>query len=112
MTLSLTDFPPIAGCGYVYAIAFSNGSVKVGSTADPETRIKTHRENAKAFEIQIVDLWLTDAHVNYLLSEQIALGIARSRSTKVLRKENFAGIDFKSMTSWFDELGLGREYWS
>lgn len=59
----------IRGQGYLYIVGFSTGAIKVGQTVEPRKRLRDHRRDALAFGVYVVDLWVSEAHANYLANE-------------------------------------------
>jgi hypothetical protein len=56
--------------GYVYAVTYSTGAVKVGSTADPRGRAVQLRNLAAQFGVTITNAWLSAPHGEYRTNEQ------------------------------------------
>lgn len=77
--------------GYVYLVEFDNGTVKVGSTANPKARFETFRRDAHAFGLSIVRTWLSVLHDDYQRNEEKLLGLAAERGTSRDGREYFTG---------------------
>jgi hypothetical protein len=45
--------------GYIYAIEFSGGVTKVGRTASPRKRLRTHARDAARFSITLTRAWVS-----------------------------------------------------
>lgn len=57
------------GEGYLYVVEFGTGTVKVGQTEDPQKRLATHRGEAQAFGVHIVNYWISPSHLNFRANE-------------------------------------------
>jgi hypothetical protein len=55
--------------GYVYAVAYSTGAVKVGATRNPRSRANDLRIGAAQYGATITDAWLSRPHGEYQLNE-------------------------------------------
>lgn len=86
-----------ASGGYVYAISFDNGTVKVGSTINPNQRIRFHQTTAIQFDITVLDLWLSPELDDYLKAERRLLAAATRLSGRGLLREWFRGLDFRTL---------------
>jgi DNA-binding XRE family transcriptional regulator len=111
MTPAIELLPVVGGCGYVYVIAFSNGTVKVGKTTEPATRFASHANTAASFDIHITGWWLTDEHSSYSRTEQAAIAAADallvSPATKT-RREYFHGLDVNDVVAACAAIGLAQ----
>lgn len=56
--------------GHVYAVAYSTGAVKVGSTRNPRGRAVELRNGAAQYGATITDAWLSAPHGEYLANER------------------------------------------
>lgn len=67
MAAHTKDLPERAedGHGYIYVIGFSNGTVKVGSTARPRMRFTQHRGDATKFGLRVDEWWISEALPDY-----------------------------------------------
>ncbi len=89
--------------GYLYAVAFSTGMVKVGQTVEPRTRLNKHRRDAEAFGAEVTGLWLSPLHRNYQRNE--ILFIARCSRLGHRRKNEF----FRTSLDAVVEIAAGLE---
>ena len=55
--------------GYVYVIAFSDGTVKVGRTQKFGPRMIRHRANARNFGLSVTGSWISAPHAEWLANE-------------------------------------------
>jgi hypothetical protein len=78
---------------YVYVLGFSTGAVKVGQTFDPARRIREHRRDAAAFNVNLVSFWVSPAHKNYLANEAELIAGCLAISPSV-RKEYFPNLAY------------------
>jgi len=93
--------PVVPGKGYLYAVAFSTGVIKVGQTIDPRARLGNHRSHAAAYGIAVVNLWISAAHRDYVLSETRLIRECLKLGSRE-RREYFSGIEFAPIVA----LGL------
>lgn len=59
--------------GVVYAVEFSDGTVKVGKTQSPNRRLREHASAASRFGIAIVRSWVSIRHSEFCASEKAVL---------------------------------------
>lgn len=85
--------PAVPGKGYLYAVEFSTGVVKVGQTTDPRARLGAHRSHADAYGVAVANFWLSAAHRDYILSETRLIKECRKLGSRE-RREYFHGIEF------------------
>lgn len=83
--------------GYVYALAFDNGTVKVGATANPRGRFATHESSARSFGIALAAQWLSPMHEGHYATETKLVGIARDLGGAVVGNEFFTAVDFTDL---------------
>lgn len=92
-----TPLPEAAGKGaergYLYVIAFSTGTVKVGKTKRPEKRFGEHEREAAAFGGTITERWLSAAHDGYATNEGRLIDACATEGTQI-RREYFSGLPF------------------
>ena len=50
--------------GYVYVLAFDNGTIKVGRTQNAARRLGSHKSSARSFGLTITDEWVSPLHVD------------------------------------------------
>lgn len=88
-----------AGQGYLYVIRFETGVVKVGQTNHPSRRIAEHRRDAFAYNVVIIDLWVSGIHDAHLANETKLIAHARSVAGST-RREYFHGADFRQVAEF------------
>lgn len=93
--------------GYVYAVAFSHGTVKVGQTADIGGRLNTHRCNARSFGVTVTDWWVSPLHAEWRENEEALKAIARNLGGTPSSPEYFSGIEFAALVSEAVKLPFG-----
>lgn len=65
MTADLNVFRPKYGrSGHIYVAELSDGRVKVGFSANPETRLRQHQSTANIFAVQVLRTWVSPFHAN------------------------------------------------
>ncbi|MBF6411006.1 GIY-YIG nuclease family protein [Nocardia farcinica] len=89
------DMPQYHGC--IYVVAFGDGSIKVGKTRRPKSRLRTHLNKAAEHGLEMVDLWISGEHVEYAENET-ALINSLSACAEVRVRETFTGASFNEAT--------------
>ena len=90
--------------GFVYVIEFSNGTVKVGRTENPDSRMSAHAAAGKKFGALITDKWLSPQHSEWLANETRLKGIAAELGGTVAAQEYFTGVGFADVVARAQEL--------
>jgi hypothetical protein len=85
--------------GYVYVVAFSHGTVKVGQTANIGSRISTHKCNARSFGVTVTDWWASPVHAEWQQNEEALKVIARNLGGTPTSPEYFTGVDFAALVN-------------
>ncbi|AEV86672.1 hypothetical protein ACWT_5655 [Actinoplanes sp. SE50] len=80
--------------GFLYAIKFSNGVIKVGSTRTPQARLRTHAGEAAGFGHQVLDQWLSDEHDGYQSTEQTLIAQMTFLACQRHRREYFQHVNW------------------
>jgi DNA-binding CsgD family transcriptional regulator len=70
-------------CGYVYAVEYSSGAVKVGATRNPQQRMRQLGWAAAEFGVTLVRGWLSDADEDYLIREGDLIGYAATLGPRI-----------------------------
>jgi hypothetical protein len=97
----------LPGEGFIYAIKFSTGTIKVGQTLDPHRRLGEHRRDAEAYNVAIIRYWVSPAHDNYLDNEIELIGFCDGISARA-KREYFHDVDFDSVV----KFACGLTYYS
>lgn len=104
----------VSGGGCVYALAFSNGTVKVGKTSHLNSRFSSHiSKMAGQHGARPVDWYFTRTHADYSATEQLAIAAAVSVMTAESSRtgrEWFHHIDFGQLTRLLLELDPTGSY--
>lgn len=85
--------------GHVYVIEFGNGTIKVGRTANPFSRISKHAESLLPSGHQIVKAWVSIAHRNPAATEKLLIAFGRANCSGVVRDEYFHGLRFADVVA-------------
>jgi hypothetical protein len=80
--------------GYIYAIEFSMGVVKVGCTNNPWARVWQHGQAVAHFGGTITRAWFSAAHRDWRGNERTLLETAAETGDRVNGSEYFRGGDF------------------
>lgn len=83
--------------GYVYAIEFSMGVVKVGCTNNPWARLWQHGQAVARFRGTITRAWFSSAHRSWQENERILLETAAKTGERINGSEYFSGGDFDAV---------------
>ena len=83
--------------GYVYVIAFSNGTVKVGKTQNTVQRLYAHKSDARKFGLTITDEWVSPLHAEWHSNELKLKYIAASLAGVPMGREYFSNVGFASV---------------
>lgn len=79
--------------GHIYLIEYQDGSVKVGRTANPRSRVGSHWSDARKFNHQVTRVWVSKAHANHIANEKEAIMICNEFGDQKSGKEYFSGED-------------------
>lgn len=90
--------------GYVYVLAFTNGTVKVGRTQDTGKRLNAHKSDARKFGLTVTDEWVSPLHTEWLENEADLKVLAASLGGTPLRQEYFKGVEFAAVAEKAREL--------
>jgi DNA-binding transcriptional regulator YdaS (Cro superfamily) len=84
----------VSTAGYLYAVAFSDGTVKIGRANQAHHRIAAHRRHAAVFGIEIAETYVVQVP-NSVEGELVALMLAEQRLGVTRRaREWFSGLCF------------------
>lgn len=86
--------------GYIYVLKLSNGFTKVGSTADPASRMKSLQRGLRSTDVTLDHLWLSVSHINYKDNEKRALAYLEDKE----RDGEFFKIEFEEALATVLEL--------
>jgi predicted GIY-YIG superfamily endonuclease len=99
------DYPS----GYLYAIEFPTGVVKIGKTNDPVRRLGEHRRDAEKFGVVMQAVWISVAHDGYDRNESTVIAAA-CRKWKRSRQEYFHDADWIELTNIAEKLAGGTAF--
>lgn len=89
---------------YVYVVLFNTGSLKVGRTRDPSTRLKSHATNGRPHGISVAAQWLSQPHLLARKNESRLIGYCSSRYTSLNGGEFFSGAKAEDVVSFAEGL--------
>lgn len=95
------SLPMYHGC--IYVIAFDDGSLKVGKTRRPKARLSTHFNKAHEHGVAVLDLWVSDPHIEYADNENLLIDDLRARA-EVRVRETFTGTGFSEAARFASAL--------
>lgn len=87
------------GSGYIYVIAFDDGTLKVGRSQDAEIRLRTHGQTAKGFGLSVADKWSSPEHVGWVENEGALKALAEELGGVRRSDEWFTGVDFGELVA-------------
>lgn len=85
--------------GYVYVIAFDDGTLKVGRSQDAEIRLRTHGQTAKGFGLSVTGKWSSPEHVGWVENEAALKALAEELGGVCRGDEWFTGVDFGELVA-------------
>jgi DNA-binding XRE family transcriptional regulator len=92
----------VSTAGYLYAVAFSDGTVKIGRANQAHHRIAAHRRSASVFGIGVVETYAV-ATADMIVGERAALSAARAKPGAAVRAgEWFLGLAFSDAKACVD----------
>jgi hypothetical protein len=81
--------------GYVYLVEFVGGIVKVGMTANPQSRLANYTSGAGVFGPQPLRGWLSPLHLNPRATEKILREVLADLGSPVAGREWFTEVSFE-----------------
>jgi hypothetical protein len=92
------------GGGYVYVIEFNSGTVKVGHTSNPQTRVKLVAGAARPHGVAVTRQWISQPHRSSKRNEEQLLAFCRSRGTSLNEGDFFAEINAADVVTFAHTL--------
>jgi hypothetical protein len=83
--------------GYIYVIAFDNGTVKVGRTGDKKVRLNAHKSDARRYGLTVTNSWVSPLHTEWHANEDALKKIAAGLGGTPLKAEYFSGVSFAAV---------------
>lgn len=77
--------------GYVYALRFDNGMVKVGQTRNPTARMRQHQDTADVMGRSLVEVWMSPAHATVDANERVLIAHMAADPECVANRANGRG---------------------
>jgi hypothetical protein len=102
------DRPKSSRERFVYVIEFTSGTVKVGQTANPQGRLHSHKQGARAHGHAIARSWVSAPHVNYDANEQALIAFCSARWSTSSGHEYFANANFDQVVEHAHALPFRR----
>lgn len=90
----------MSNIGTLYVYELDNGTVKVGRTSQPDTRMAKHTAAAKAHGRVIQRYWSSQPHENSDASESVLIDMMKLDATGVIGREWFLGVSFVRATEY------------
>jgi predicted GIY-YIG superfamily endonuclease len=82
---------------YIYIVEFDQGTVKIGQTAKPEERMRSHMWQARKFRIDVVRHWVSEPHMGAFLNEKTLIRWCTERAKETHGDEWFTGLTFEEV---------------
>jgi hypothetical protein len=83
--------------GYVYALSFDNGTVKVGRTQNQQSRLRAHKTSARNFGMAVTGTWMSPLHVEWHQNEDALKVIAARCGGTPVTAEYFKDADYAAI---------------
>lgn len=91
--------------GCIYVIEFSTGTIKVGRSGTPDTRLAAHRSDGRKYGAAIKDHWVSQPHAEWQQNEMRLIGIAKELGgTIAAGAEYFTGLAFADIAARAQDL--------
>ena len=93
--------------GYIYALKFSNGMVKVGKSCDPLQRLEDHCRAMRRAGGHLRDWWFSKPHAYYDATEVFVVEAATALMTPESGRSGFEwfyNIDYNALIFQIQEL--------
>lgn len=97
----LTRDPEISS---LYVVELDQGTIKVGYSSQPETRVRSFVYQAAKFGIGVARHWVSDPKVTAFLFEKALIDRCAVRATSVHGDEWFRGLVFEEVKAHAIEL--------
>lgn len=92
--------------GHVYVLRFSNNTVKVGRTIDPDERFEHHKTTARKDQSILTDMWVSPQHGNSNQTERKLIEFCQVRGIKHRGNEWFSNVRYDDLVKYAQELEL------
>lgn len=92
--------------GYVYVIEFDNGTIKVGCTSNPQSRVSAHVRSAASFGIVLTRQWVSPLHEGHQETEKQLISLAEQFGSVSGGTEYFTGVDFTKLIERAEKLSF------
>lgn len=92
--------------GHVYVLRFSDNTVKVGRTIDPDERFEHHKTTARKDQSILTDMWVSPQHGNSNQTERKLIEFCRARGLKHRGNEWFSNVRYDDLVKYAEELEL------
>jgi hypothetical protein len=101
---SLYELPGYAERGgYVYAVLYSTGIVRVGRTDHARGEITAIRKEARAAGIELADWWVSVPHEEWVANERRLAETCRANGTRT-GAGRYSGLDFRLVAGKANDL--------
>lgn len=99
---------PRGGEAYIYVIAFSEGTVKVGFTTNPAKRLPYYRHAAACFGFTVVETWVSTPHLKARANERALIAWCAAHAVETRNSEYFVGLGPAQVITFADTLPMAR----
>lgn len=89
---------------YLYLVEFNSGTIKVGRTRNPASRLKNHATTGRPHGISVSRQWLSQPHRHAEDNERLLLKFCHSRFTSVNEGEFFENADTGEIIAFLEQL--------
>lgn len=88
---------PMPEMSALYVVEFDQGTIKVGYSGDPESRVRGYVFHANKFRIEVLRHWVSAPHATAFLFEATLIRWCTERAKEVHGKEWFTGLEFEEV---------------
>lgn len=92
---------------YIYVVQFSSGTIKVGQTKDPTSRLRTHEAGARIHGVTVTDQWVSQPVAEPRRLERSVIEFCKSQYSSINGGEYFAGAEASEIIGFVETLEDG-----
>lgn len=96
--------------GHIYVMRFSNETVKVGRTTDPDERFERHKATARKDKSILTDFWVSPQHGNSDQTERKLIKFCQRTGLKHRGNEWFSGLLYDDVVKYAQTLDLAPSH--
>lgn len=89
---------------YIYIVQFGSGTIKVGKTKNPTSRLRTHAATARTHGIKVAAQWISQPITTAAENERLLIRFCNERFTSLNGGEYFAGAVIDEVLAFAERL--------